>query len=59
MIIILQKSDTWKIQLTCASNFIPSKDDEDRVKCGNKEFHNLNEVIMNFSSHLFQDTKLV
>ena len=28
----LKKSDTWKIQLTIANNFIPSKDDNDK-KC--------------------------
>ena len=52
IIIDLQKSDTWKIQLTIAINFISSKDvDEDRVmhsKRGNIEFvsfDNANEVV--------------
>ena len=30
MIIALQSSDTWKIKLTIAINFIPSKDAEER-----------------------------
>ena len=64
IIINLQKSDTWKIQLTIAINFISSKDvDEERVmhaKSDNIEFmpyDDTHEVLMNFSSHFFQDTK--
>ena len=52
MIINHQKSDTWKIQLTIAINFISSKDvDEESVmhsKSDNKEFmpyDNANEVV--------------
>ena len=52
IIINLQKSDTWKIQLTIAINFISSKDvDEERVmysKSDNIEFmlyDNGNEVV--------------
>ena len=52
IIIDLQKSDTWKIQLTIAINFISPKDvDEDRVmypKSDNIEFvsyDNANEVV--------------
>ena len=52
IIINLQKSDTWKIQLTIAINFISSKDvDEKRVmhlKSDNIEFmpyDNANEVV--------------
>ena len=66
IIINLQKSDTWKIQLTIAINFISSKDDEEEyvmhLKNNNIEFmsyDNANEVVMNFSSHFFQDTNLV
>ena len=66
IIINLQKSDTWKIQLTIAINFISSKDDNEEyvihLKNNNIEFmsyDNTNEVVMNFSSHFFQDTNLV
>ena len=66
IIIDLQKSDTWKIQLTIATNFISSKDvDEERVmhsKSNNIEFmlyDNANKVVNELSSHFFQDTKLV
>ena len=52
IIINLQKSDTWKIQLTNAINFISSKDDyEERVmysKSNNIEFmihDNANEIV--------------
>ena len=52
IIINLQRSNTWKIQLTIASNFISSKDvDEERVihsKSDNIEFmsyDNVNEVV--------------
>ena len=62
----LQKSETWKIQLTIAINFNSSKDvDEKRVmhsKSDNIEFmlhDNVNEVLMNFSINFFQDNKLV
>ena len=66
IIINLQKSDTWKIQLTIVINFISSKDDDEEyvmhLKSNNIEFmsyDNANEVVMNFSSHFFQDTNLV
>ena len=52
IIINVRKSDTWKIQLTIANNFISSKDvDEERVihsKSDNIEFipyDNANEVV--------------
>ena len=52
IIVNLQNSDTWKIQLTTAINFISSKDvDEDRVmysKSDNIElmlYDNANEVV--------------
>ena len=52
IIIDLQKSDTWKIQLTIAINFISSKDvDEDRVMLSKRDniefvsFDNVNEVV--------------
>ena len=52
IIIDLQKSDTWKIQLTIAINFISSKDvDEDRVMLSKRDniefvsFDNANEVV--------------
>ena len=52
LIINFQKSDTWKIQLTIAINFISSKNvDEGRVmhsKSDNIKFmpyHNANEVV--------------
>ena len=52
IIIILQKSDTWKIQLTIAINFISSKDDDEEhvmhSKSSNIEltsFDNTSEVV--------------
>ena len=49
MIIDLQESDTWEIQLTIAINFISSKDvDEERVmntKSDNKEFMTYDNAI--------------
>ena len=52
IIIDLQKSDTWKIQLTIAINFIFSEDvDEDRVMLSKRDniefvsFDNANEVV--------------
>ena len=61
IIINPQKSDTWKIQLTVAINFIYSKDvDEERVmhsKSGNTEFtpyDNANEVV----NELFETVSL-
>ena len=66
IIINLQKSDSWKIQLTIAINFISSKYvDEERVmhsKGNNIEFmsyDNAMKLLINISSHFFQDTKLV
>ena len=59
ILINLQKSDTWKIQLTIAINFISSKDvDEKRVmhsKSGNIElmpYDNGNEVVNELSQSL-------
>ena len=60
IIISLKKSDTWKIQLTIAVNFISSKDvDEERVmhsKSDNIEFmsyDNANEVVDELFEPLF------
>ena len=62
----LQNSDLWKISLTIAINFISSKDvDEEHAmhsKSDNIEFisyGNANELLMDFSSQFFQDSKLV
>ena len=62
IIVSLKKSDTWKIQLTRAVNFIYSKhDDEEHVmhlKSNNIEFmsyDNVMKLLVNFSSHFFQD----
>ena len=59
IIINLQKSDTWRIHLTIAINFISSKDvDEERVmysKSDNTEFisyDNTNEVVNQFFESL-------
>ena len=67
MIINLQKSDTWKIQLTIAINFVSSKDvDKERVmhsESDNIEFMSYMimqmKLLIKFLSHFFQDTKLV
>ena len=65
IIINLEKSDTWKIQLI-AINFISSKNvDEEHamhLKSDNIEFCYMivqMKLLMNFSSHFFQGTKLV
>ena len=39
---ILKKSDTWKIQLTIAINFIPSKDNDER-----RAMHSKREITQN------------
>ena len=59
IIINLQKSDTWKIQLRIAINFISSKDDyEERVihsKSNSIEFmtyDNANEIVNEFFESL-------
>ena len=65
-IIDLQKSNTWKIQLTIAINFISSKDvDEERAihsNSNNIEFMSWSlmqmELLMKFLSHFFQYNKL-
>ena len=52
IIIVLQSSDTWKIHLTIAINFISSKDNEeehemysssDNIKC--TSYNDANEVV--------------
>ena len=52
IIIVLQSSDTWKIHLTIAINFISSKDTEeeremysssDNIKC--TSYNDANEVV--------------
>ena len=66
MIINLQKSDTWKIQLWNAITFISSKDaDEERVMHSKSDIieimscDNAKKVVNELFSHFFQDTKLV
>ena len=66
MIIDLQKSDTWKVQLAIAIAFVSSKNiDEEHVmhsKSNNIEFMtSIMQImlLMKFSSHFFQDTKVV
>ena len=66
MIINLQKSDTWKIQLWNAITFISSKDaDEERVMDSKSDIieimscDNAKKVVNELFSHFFQDTKLV
>ena len=66
VIINLQEFDTWKIQLTLAINFTPSKDVDEECamhsKSNNIEFIHMimqMKLLMNFSSHFLQDTKLV
>ena len=66
MIINLQKSDTWKIQLWNAITFISSKDaDEERVMHSKSDMieimscDNAKKVVNELFSHFFQDTKLV
>ena len=66
IIINLQKSDAWKIQLAIAINFISSKNvDEERAmhsNSNNKEFLSYDKeikLLMNFLSYFFQYTKLV
>ena len=65
IVINLQKSSTWKIQLIVAINFISLKDiEEERVipsKSKSIEFmpyYNGNEVVDELFNHFFQDTKL-
>ena len=66
MIIDLQNSDTWKVQLAIAIAFVSSKNiDEEHVmhsKSNNIEFMtSIMQImlLMKFSSHFFQDTKVV
>ena len=61
----LQKSDTWKIQLTVAIDFISSKDiGEERVihsksdKIEIMSHDKADEVIEELSNHFFLDIKL-
>ena len=58
IIIYLQNSDTWKIQLTVAINFISSKDAEEEYvmhsNSDNIKFTSYNE---NTLSHFVQDIK--
>ena len=61
----LQKSDTWKIQLTVAIDFISSKDNgEERVihsksdKIEIMSHDKADEVIEELSNHFFLDIKL-
>ena len=41
IIINLQKSDTWKIQLTITTNFISSKDDDEEERVMNSNSNNI------------------
>ena len=66
IIINLQKSGTWKVQLTIAINFISSKDaDEEQVmhlESNNIEFMtygNANNIVDELFESLFWDTKSV
>ena len=66
IIINLQKSDAWKIQLTIANNFISSKDvDEERVmysKSDNIKFmlyDNANDVVNEIFGSLFSRYQIV
>ena len=59
IIIILQKSDTWKTQLTIAINFISPKDDGELVLYANSDniefmsYDNANEVVNELFEQLF------
>ena len=61
----IQKSGTWKVRLTMAINFISSKDINKASIIHSATIQNLWLMIMqmmlliNFSSHLFRDIKLV
>ena len=64
IIINLQNSDAWKIQLTIAINFISSKDsEEERVmysNSGNIKFTPYSDAINVIEkSHFVQDTKKI
>ena len=65
IIIDLQNSDTWKIHLTIAISFIPSKDvDEEHLmhaKSENVELmsYNVNLLMKNSLSHFVQDIKVI
>ena len=66
MIIDLQISDTWKIQLTIAINFISSKDVDEQCVIHSKSenievmpYDDAYEVLIKFLSHFFWDTTLV
>ena len=65
IIIDLQNSDTRKIHLTIAINFIPSKDvDEERLmhaKSENVELmsYNVNLLMIKSLSHFAQDIKVI
>ena len=60
MIIDLQISDTWKIQLTIAINFISSKDVDEQCVIHSKSenievmpYDDAYEVLIKFLSHFF------
>ena len=66
MIIGLQNSDAWKIQLTFAINFISSKDsEEERVMAQIVAILNLHLIVMqiillkNSLSHFVQNIKVI
>ena len=61
----LKNSDTWKIQLTIATNFIYSKDTDEEHTTHSKSYKievmiydKVDEVTENALNHLFTDIKL-
>ena len=63
VIINLQKSDSWKVPSTNAINFISAKDDDEEHVMhlkSNNIYHMIMQIkfLMNFLSHVFQNTKL-
>ena len=62
IIINLQKSDTWKIQLTTAINFISSEDVDEKCvvhsKSNNIEFMSYDEVVNEVVNELFESLLL-
>ena len=64
IIVNLQKSDSWKVPSTIAIIFISSKDDDEEHVMHWKSInicHMIMQIkfLMNFLSHVFQNTKLV
>ena len=66
IIVDLQSSYTWQIQLTIAINFISSKDtEEERVMYSTSDdkwfapYHDANEVVNELMSHFVQNIKII